>query len=69
MFTPACEVAPSQVHAWTNRSATLIRLRRLEEALNAADRAIQIDSRDVWGWNNKGIALNLMRREQRQREA
>lgn len=52
--------------AWNNKAYALLELKRTEEALQAAEKAINIDRR--WGspWVNKACALlRLNRTEQR----
>ena len=42
----------------TLKEYTLIALNKFNEAIEAYDKAIEIDPKNLEAWNNKGIALN-----------
>ncbi len=51
---PACLLTP-----WQNaKGAALSTLRRYEEALQAFERALQVEPNNTASWNGKGATLN-----------
>lgn len=50
------QLAPDQEVGWSNLAELFNRLKRYEDALNAADRALQIEE-TTSGWNQRGNAL------------
>ncbi|MFB2891739.1 tetratricopeptide repeat protein [Aerosakkonemataceae cyanobacterium BLCC-F50] len=72
----ACEIAVAgdgswgernAAYAWNQRSSALIGLKQYQEALDAAERAININDQFAEAWNNKGVSLwNLEKYEEAQ---
>lgn len=47
---------------WTNKSYSLHKLGRFQEAVDCLDKALELDPRDVAAWTNRGNSLNSLGR-------
>jgi tetratricopeptide (TPR) repeat protein len=46
--------------AWYNKGLTLMRQGKYDEAIQANDKAIQLDSKFAVAWHKKGLAFELL---------
>jgi tetratricopeptide (TPR) repeat protein len=65
----AAAIAPLDADPFVNLSAVYLSMQRFPDALDAADRAIQLDERHVDAHNNRGIALAQLGRNGEARAA
>ncbi|MCX6674748.1 MAG: tetratricopeptide repeat protein [Methanothrix sp.] len=56
------EIESKSAEVWFNKGVALTSLGRYDEALQAYDRALEMDSQMVGAWHNKGHALNSLGR-------
>jgi tetratricopeptide (TPR) repeat protein len=49
-------------YAWTNKGIELLSLGKINESIQAFDKAIEINPLCVDAWNNKGVALSALKR-------
>ena len=53
---------PSSTSTWHDKGQTLGHLQRVEEALEAFERAIEIDPENKWAWFHKAETLTYLAR-------
>ena len=53
---------PQHASAWNNKGVALIHQGKYDEAIQAYDKAIEINPQYADAWNNKGNALNKLGR-------
>lgn len=61
-FKRATELAPRLFAAWANLGRAYYEIGRYEPASDTDDRALAIDAKQAWVWNNKGLALRALHR-------
>ena len=62
LFDQTLKDAPDNAYAWNCSSAILVDMKRPQEALDAAERAIMLKPTPASPYNNKAAALNLLKR-------
>lgn len=54
------EIVPDDFRVWYNRGVVLSEMGRLEEAVDAYDRAIELEPAFEIVWDNKGVVLSRL---------
>ncbi|MBK8137666.1 MAG: tetratricopeptide repeat protein [Chloroflexi bacterium] len=57
LLEAALQREPDNAQLWGKYGQSLRRMRRLDEALVAYTRAIELDSADAWAWGGRGLTL------------
>lgn len=62
LFKRAAELGPRSFPAWANLGWAYYEIGRYGLASDADDRALALDGKQAWVWNNKGLALHALLR-------